>query len=213
MPGSYGSMPGMGMSLDPADRRYVDKDYKPLDAAKVRSDVTTSPTEVYLAVAKRMPVRIVCKIDQRKVHKLLAECGNSPLTVEVRQVRVGENAGKGIQVGGMGGYGSSYGGGYSSDSGSSSDSYGGFDPSGGGYGSGGYGSMGYGSSGGYGSGGYGGGMADAQAANEVTVEMYGIVYIYNPVNKKALGIDETQAPSTEQAAPLTADAGSANNPS
>lgn len=195
--GMGGPMGGGGG--DPADRRYVDKDYKPLEGSKLRSDVTSSPTDVYLAVAKRMPVRLVCQIDQRKIHKLLAECGNSPLTVEVRQVRIGENAGKGAQSGSgsfgsmsMGGMGSgssadfmsNMSSAYSSDS--SSD------------GSSGYGAM------------MGGGnnAGAASTANDVMVEIYGIVYIYNPVNKKALRIDDTQ-----NASGVTADAGTAKSPS
>jgi hypothetical protein len=192
----YGAPMGGG---DPAQGRYVDKDYKPLDAAKLRSDVTSSADEVYLAVAKRMPVRIVCQMDQRKIHKLIAECGNSPLTVEVRQVRIGGNAGKG-GMGGSGGYGSSGGYGmgmgessYSDTASSSIDSA---------YGASGMSDYGYGGSG------YGGGsLAASQAANDVAVEVYGIVYIYNPVNKKALGIEETEAGT------LTADAGAPKNPS
>jgi hypothetical protein len=203
--GSMGSMMPGGMvgGMDPAQGRYVDKDYKPLDGAKLRSDVTTNADEVYLAVAKRMPVRLVCKIDQRKIHKLIAECGNSPLTIEVRQVRIGGNAGKG-GMGGYGGYGSS--GGY----GTSDVSYSGMSDMGS--------SEGYSSMSGYGEGGYGGsygsggGMAAAQAANDVTVEIYGIVYIYNPVNKKALGIEETES-AAGGAGALTADATAPKNPS
>jgi hypothetical protein len=188
MDAPYSTAGGAG---DPAEGRYVDKDYKPLAASKIRSDVTSSPDEVYLAVAKRMPVRLVCQIDQRKIHKLLTECGNSPLTVEVRQVRIGGDAGKG---GAAGGYGSSYGSSYgasSSFSGLGDDSDESGLPS-------------------YGSGGmFGGSSSDsaralAQSLNDVTVEVYGIVYIYNPVNKKALSIDETAQPA------LTADAGSPN---
>jgi hypothetical protein len=199
---SYGAGAMGGGARDPAEGRYVDKDYKPLAAAKIRSDVTTNPAEVYLAVAKRMPVRLVCQIDQRKIHKLIAECGNSPLTVEVRQVRIGGNAGKGGQGGGSFGSGMYSGMDYSSGYGdeSSSDS-GTIDMSSmmGGYGS------------GYGA--YGGSSAAramSQAMNDITVEIYGIVYIYNPVNQKALGIDATQSGSGgAQPGALTADAGPA----
>lgn len=189
MPGSgeiYGT--GGGAPIDPADMRYVDKDYKPLPAATVRSDVTTSPEQVYLAVAKRMPVRLVCTIDQRKIHKLLVECGNSPLTVEVRQVRIGGNAGKGAQGGYGGGYGGSSGFGSSFESTASPGSEGE------------YGSMGYGST-----------RSAVSQNNDVTVEIYGIVYIYNPVNEKALGVDPSEGGLDPGA--LTADAGGAKAPS
>ena len=49
--------------------------------------------------------------------------------------------------------------------------------------------------------------------NDVTVEIYGIVYIYNPVNKKALGITDAQSGSDGTApGALTADAGAAGTP-
>jgi hypothetical protein len=210
MASNSSSAPGYGGGMtvavrDPAEGRYVDKDYKPLTAAKIRSDVTTNPAEVYLAVAKRMPVRLVCQIDQRKIHKLLAECGNSPLTVEVRQVRIGGDAGKGGAAGGYGSYGSSgsYGDYSSSDESSYEDQGSMFDMSSSLGGLGGYG--GYGSS--------GSARALTQAMNDVTVEVYGIVYIYNPVNKKALKVDETQSGSGgAQPGALTADANAANAP-
>jgi hypothetical protein len=192
----YGAMGG-GAAPDPAENRYVDKDYKPLAASKIRSDVTTNPAEVYLAVAKRMPVRLVCTMDQRKIHKLIAECGNSPLTVEVRQVRIGGNAGKG---GTSGSFGSGSGG---MDSFSSMQSSGSFGDESSGDGS------EYGGFGGFG--GFGGNnsaRAMAQSLNDITVEVYGIVYIYNPVNKKALGITEaTDGSGGAQAGALTAAAG------
>jgi hypothetical protein len=199
----YGTSGGAAGPADPAENRYVDKDYKPLAATKIRSDVTASPTDVYLAVAKRMPVRLVCQIDQRKIHKLIAECGNSPLTVEVRQVRIGGNAGKGGTGGyggGYGGYGSSYGDDTSSSFTEDSSS-GSYDLSMGGYG------------GGYGSGGADAARALAQSMNDITVEVYGIVYIYNPVNQKALGITETQnGTGGAQPGALTADAGAGTTP-
>lgn len=171
MMGEGTAMPGMAVTPDPAAFRYVDKDYKPLPADKLRSDVTTNPAEVYLAVAKRMPVRMVCHMDQRKIHKLLVECGNSPLTVEVRQVRIGGSAGQGG--------GSFRGGGFASNRGF------GFDAALGGEGA----------AAGFGGFGTTRGVAP-QAKNDVMVEIYGIVYIYNPVNNKALGIDESQVAET-----------------
>jgi hypothetical protein len=204
--GSGYGMTGGG-SADPAERRYVDKDYKPLTGEKLRSDVTSNAAEVYLAVAKRMPVRLVCQIDQRKIHKLLAECGNSPLTVEVRQVRIGGNAGKG---GASGGYGGSMGG-MSTFAGSSSEaSYGGMSMGGMTMGS--YGSEGDSASAGYGSSGYGGATQSGANTNDITVEIYGIVYIYNPVNRKALGLPEGEDPSAGAEA-VTADAAASRSPS
>ncbi|MCI0360767.1 MAG: hypothetical protein L0211_20000 [Planctomycetaceae bacterium] len=237
-------------SVDPAYGRYVDANYAVLDPAKLRSALNSqTKDDVLLAVAKRMPVRMRFRIDQRKMNKVLAECGNSKLPVEVRQVRLNRPAapvgGEGGGYGGYGGYGGDTAssipgasgglGGYGSDS-SSDGGYGS-----GGYGSGGYGSGGYGSgssgavggygsggygSGGYGSGGYGGmggipgaaatkarpvGGASSTAAadyNLVDVELWGIVYIYNPVNKTQLGV----TPPATAAAPATTPTTPASSP-
>ena len=73
-----------GPGLDPADNRYVDNQYNPLPAATLRSvlkkprpgEVTEpiDPQFAYLAVAKRIPVRMRLRVDQRKLNRLLAEC-------------------------------------------------------------------------------------------------------------------------------------------
>jgi hypothetical protein len=215
------------VNTDPAFGRYVDEKYQPLDPKRLRDALTSkSPADALLAVAKRMPVRMRFSIDQRRLNKLLAECGNSRLPVEVRQVRINREA---AAAGGMGGYGGEYGsgsGGYGSAAMGSSGgtetmsglgglggglggigSPGGLGSSGPGYGSSG---PGYGSSGpGYGSGmsGYGAsgipgsaaagprrvGGADSTATidlNLIVVELYGIVYIYNPVSKSQLGQED-----------------------
>ena len=39
-----------------------------------------------------MPIRLKVTIDQRRINNLLAECANSPLTIEVNQVRILSNA-------------------------------------------------------------------------------------------------------------------------
>jgi hypothetical protein len=78
-------------------------------------------------------------------------------------------------------------GGGGGDYGSGGDEYGGgmSDP----FGSGGYGSGGYGS---------GGPMAKSpDSPYDGTVELYGIVYIYNPVDANKLGLKETAAATGE----------------
>lgn len=170
--------------LDPAHRRYVDKDYKKLTAEELKTAMASpSADQYYLAVAKRLPVRMKLQMDQRKIDKLLVECGNANLMVEVRQVRV---AGKATGRGAGGGYGG--GGGYD---GGGAD-YGGGDD----YGGGGYGGGGYEDEAGAGMETYGGrggarGKTDPdEKIFEVPVEIYGIIYIYNPVNKELLGVEE-----------------------
>ncbi|MEX0793513.1 MAG: hypothetical protein WD045_10280, partial [Pirellulaceae bacterium] len=158
--------------LDPAHRRYVDKDYKKLTADELKSAMASPSSEqYYLAVAKRLPIRMKLQMDQRKLDKLLIECGNANLMVEVRQVRVnGKDTGRGMG----GGYGGGYGGG--------GDAY---------TGGGGYEDEMSGGGGMY-SGGRGArGKTDAdEKIFEVPVEIYGIIYIYNPVNKELLGAEE-----------------------
>jgi len=102
---------------------------------------------------KRLPIRLVLKMDQRWLNRLLVECANAALPVEVEQIRINPMGGAFAEAGAMGGDG--YGGGGEIGPGSRR----GF---GGGYGGGGY----AGAGGGYGaaSGGYdgapGGGMAN-----------------------------------------------------
>jgi len=161
--------------LDPAHRRYVDKDYKKLTADDLKSAMASpSAEQYYLAVAKRLPVRMKLQMDQRKLDKLLVECGNANLMVEVRQVRVNGKATTGR--GGAGGYGGDdYGGGGGYDTGA-----------GGGYED----EMGGGAEM-YGAGRGARGKTDAdEKIFEVPVEIYGIIYIYNPVNKELLGVEE-----------------------
>jgi hypothetical protein len=77
---------------DPAEGRYVDRDYAPLPAATLRSAMTqpetVDPSNAYLLVAKRIPIRMRVKIDQTKLDRFLVQCANSELTIEVRQIRV-----------------------------------------------------------------------------------------------------------------------------
>ncbi len=44
---------------------------------------------------KRMPVYLELVIDEREIPKLLVECANSPLPVEVRQLRINPDASSG----------------------------------------------------------------------------------------------------------------------
>ena len=77
---------------DPAEGRYVDKNYEPLSAEILRQvmehEGDLDPEQAYLAVAKRIPLRMRVSIDQRHINRLLVECANSELTVEVRQLMI-----------------------------------------------------------------------------------------------------------------------------
>ena len=202
--GGSGAMPGMpgaggtgaASSANLASGRYVDLSYASiLDINRLRNamkGLATNPQDMLLSVAKRMPVRMQFRMDQKKLPKLLAECGNSKLPVEVRQVRINRSEAN------------------SSSSGTPSSGMSGGMPGSASAGSGAGmsmpGSASSGSSPGLGGGGFpglpgsgGGGQNNSKPAsiassktdpNEITVEIYGIVYIYNPPDRKLLGIPE-----------------------
>jgi hypothetical protein len=185
------------MSRDPAEGRYVDDKYQPLSAAKLRGALTSrNPDDALLAVAKRMPVRLRFKIDQRRLPRLLAEAGNSRLPVEVRQVRINRPPAAASAA-------NSYGGG-GAMGGTAMAMPGAASPGGDAYGGGGAGAMGM----------MGGGNRQGNAISDATidpylvdVELYGIVYIYNPVNQSQLGLADASAtamtPSTPPAPTTT----------
>ena len=196
------------LTADPADGRYVDNDYVALRATKIREAMTSgNATDAFLVVAKRMPIRLRLVVDQRKLHRLLAECGNSLLPVEIRQVRI--NRGQSSSSGSFGGM----------DGGESSMGGMGGESLGGGLGMGGYGggmgdpSQGQDNDGGdslYEGGGYpsgGGGSSSlmpsaedlrnrvqisSTTSHDVPVELYGIIYIYNPVDQDRLGNEQSE---------------------
>lgn len=164
---------------DPAEGRYVDQAYEPLTAARLRAALAPNPTaaaDVVLAVAKRMPVRLRLKLDQRKTNLFLAACGNSPLPLEVRQVRINREPSTGTTAGGpgfampMAGPGPGPG---PRPPGLSEGPRGGLPP------------MQPRPSA---PPGVAGQQAQPADPNEITLEVFGIVYIFNPVNTKMLGI-------------------------
>ena len=175
--GAEGGVPGQGgfggsgdsggpSSNSPAELRYVDKDYEPLTAAGLQAAVDSEdPGDAYLAVAKRMPVRMRFTMDQRRIPRLLLACANSDLTVEVRQVHVDMQTYDGdpaAQAGGGGGGGPS--------------------PFGGGL-------PGLGQFPGGGGAAPSGEGGSSQRPYDAEVEIYGIIYIYNPVNPEKLDVD------------------------
>lgn len=234
--GSESSSGGSGMGLavgppDPAQFRYVDLDYKPIAADTLRTAITAEspdPNNAFLVVAKRIPIRMGLTIDQRKLNRFIAACSNAPLMVEVRQVRFNRQGVSGANAGGMGGGGmggmmggmmSGMGSGMGSSGGlaGGSPSMGGSGMMGAGMGSGMGSGMGFGSESGSGMpGGSFGGMGEAGGAgtgpsdvspHDKQMEVYGVVYVYNPVDVKKLGIEkkevepETPPPAATPAAP------------
>ncbi len=67
----------------PDEGRYVDANGKPMAGGGAAKEPF-----------KRMPVYLKLSIDQREILKLLVECANSPLPIEVRQLRIGSGSGK-----------------------------------------------------------------------------------------------------------------------
>ena len=164
--GIEGEVPfGSEQVLELAHNRYVDKDNNPLPADTLKAAATgTNEEDAYLAVAKRMPVRMRLRIDQRQLNKFLVECGNGDLMLEVLQVRINPD---GQDVTGMAGGTSTGGGGRSR------------------FGGGRFGRPSGGSRGAETS-------ADSQQEEpwDVEVEVYGIIYIFNPPSIARLGISE-----------------------
>lgn len=170
--GAYGSSDQtVDVGDDPAEGRYVDIDYQPVSAGTLRAGVTSiSSSTAYLAVAKRIPVRMGFNMDERAVMKLLAACANSQPTLEVRQVRINRHTARDEGFGGSGGYGDDYG---DDDSGEDDGDAYGMDT-----------------------------LAEIEEVEnvyEVPVEIYGIIYIFNPVDEEMLHIDgeESAEPATE----------------
>ena len=186
-----GGMGGATADVDPLESRYVDVDLNPVQAETARQALTVATaTDAILAVAKRMPVRLQLQVDIRRLNRLLAECGNANLPLEIRQVRINPPAGGG-GAGGMGG--GMGGGGGMPMMGNMGAGAGGAPPPMGGEG----GMMGGGAMGGGAMGGMMGGMGRGRVATiaaqsyDVNVELFGLVYIYNPPNQSKLGTGQT----------------------
>ncbi|MDA8743723.1 hypothetical protein N9N28_03715 [Rubripirellula amarantea] len=167
--GGPGSSRTKSQGNDPADDRYVDESKKPIKGSTLRKALKSNqPTDVALAVAKRIPVMMSLKMNQRSVPELLAACGSAKLMIEVEQVRILPKSGASEASGG--GMGSMMGGGGP--------------PMDDGMGMG----MGMGPMMG------GGTAASTKPADEfpldMTVEIYGLIYIYNPMNREQLGLEK-----------------------
>lgn len=165
-------------SPDPAAGRYVDTAFQPIAGEMLRTVVSSgalNPTDAPLAVAKRVPVRMRFKMDQRKLNRLLTECGNADLLFEIRQVRINTeahgDAGAGGMMGAMGG-------------GRAGPTLGG---------SAGAGGIGAPDEGSEATGGSGAAVVGTAKSYDLPVEIYGIVYLFNPVDMNKLGIEKVTA--------------------
>ena len=198
--GADGMMGMVAATPDPANGRYVDAAYAPLTGDDLRAKMkSSSPEDAYFAVAKRVPVRLRLKVDQRRIQTLIAECGNANLLFEIRQIRIGDTIPAPASGAGSG-YGmSAYGGGsgYEGMSGGG-DAYMG-DPS---MMSG--DTMGSMSMSGMGT------MAPSKVW-DIAVEIYGVVYLFNPPDAEKLGLNKVTAETeVEDKVELSADVVQAN---
>jgi hypothetical protein len=197
---------GAVASKDPADNRYLsfapETEFSPVLGQQLRDAIKNiNAGNAVDAVAKRVPIRMRLKVDPNHLSTLIAECGNANMMLEVYQYRLNtapaptSGSGGGYSGGGYEGGGGGKGAmgmdggagmpggdemGMGGDAGTGSEM---------GSGEGGYGSGMPG--GGYGGGGYGGatgsgGATALKAMNEVSVEIFGLIYLYNPVNMGSL---------------------------
>jgi hypothetical protein len=123
----------------PDEGRYVSIDGAPLGTGVAQKEQF-----------KRMPIYLELKMDQREIPRLLTECANSPLPVEVRQLRINPKA---------------------DESGAGPKA----------------------PAGGPGGGNAGPSPTDADVF-DVTVEIHGIIYIFNPPDASKLGEPGAAAP-------------------
>ncbi|MCU0959562.1 MAG: hypothetical protein MUF48_05610 [Pirellulaceae bacterium] len=227
---------GMSGSGDPADNRYVDDNTEPLTGDRLRTAMKSDqPADAFLAVAKRMPVRMRVRMNVLRLPLFLSEFAKSNLPVEVRQVRINPSATGGAMGGAMGMGSKLAGGGMAAGpmgmppgmmtAGPGAGMTG--PPGMGGMMSAGPMPMGEGGSptgmmmgamGGMGPGASMGGMPRSgmsalggDSPYDAVVEIYGLIYIYNPVNPTKLGLDTAvaQSPANGAAAGGTTDAATA----
>jgi hypothetical protein len=190
-------MPFGGGGMDPS--MGMDMAADPTAAAPASGSLDSLGSREF----KRLPVRMSLYMDQRYLTRLITECSNQPLQVEVQEVRINP-ADFGTSSDSSGGYGGGYGGG----------GYGRGGYGGGGYGRGGYGGGGYGRGEGGGmGGGYGGGSSAAAALfpertgiqffpaqpHMANIVIQGIIYIIKePKLDDVNASDSTQVAMTQQ---------------
>ena len=176
----------------PFHGRYVNGDFEPIAAEDVRNaldpELTDLPEKnIELIVAKRVPVRIAVRMDERYIPDFISRSANHPFAFEINQVRINRHVpGEGIvMVGALAG-GARGGSSEESDRGNSIGAAGGA--------------------------GGGAGLVDddqPMAAEDdgegpietrtnytVDVEFYGILKIYNPVNRALLTGEKPEKAST-----------------
>ena len=161
-----------GRELQLLTNRYVDNNGEPLPAEAAHP----------YAEFKMMPIYMRLRIDQRRIPRLLAECANSNMPIEIKVIEFQPGRGLRFDLGAL-------------DRKSSEDLHGG---------AGGGGFVGFGSSVGSGKtpSGYDT-QEDSEGTYDVTLELKGIIYIFNPPDERVFGTgtaSQTQ-PGTEAQPP------------
>jgi hypothetical protein len=95
-------------SKKPFHGRYVDASFNPISAddvlkvlQAVKRGETLPDSRLELVVAKRVPVRIALKMDEREIPNFMTACANSPFAFEIHQVRKNRHVpGEGIVLNG-----------------------------------------------------------------------------------------------------------------
>jgi hypothetical protein len=158
--------------------RYVDGHFQPLAANVVRSAINSDQLSANpeLIVAKRIPFRIAFEMDERKIPEFLAACANSPFRFEVRQIRINRHSpGQMASIEGRAETGPGDGGANAAGDAGGGAAAGGFRG--------------------------GAGEEDLTASRTnytIRVEFYGIVKVYNPVNRKLF--DQPKEPTATETA-------------
>lgn len=172
---SYGE--GTSKGLPPFHQMYVDTKFEPIASEEVLKVITGTElpeSNLELIIAKRLPVRIGLRMDERKISDFMAACVNSPFAFEIQQVRINrhKSGGEFIELGG-GGKTQSTDNGYSQGDGASKA----FDDV---------------------------ARVETRTNYDVNVEFFGIIKIYNPVRedliRKAAGLEEEQEDALDSAA-------------
>ncbi|MFN7735455.1 MAG: hypothetical protein ACK5O8_05010 [Pirellula sp.] len=186
--GKGGLVPAaVAQRVDPADGRYVDTNFKPLTGAQLRSAMNlATPNDAVIAVAKRIPVRLRLKVDESQIGRLITECGNGKMMLEVLQLRYNTDPAPAVGAAGGGGGGADMAGG------SAKPSFGG---------AGGMGMMSE-----EGTSGTGGAAAaagaDESSTGEIPIEIFGLIYLFNPPLQDLTAVPNgaAQAPAANGAA-------------
>jgi hypothetical protein len=166
--------------VDPADGRYVDTNFKPLTGAQLRSAMNlATANDAVIAVAKRIPVRLRLKVDESQIGRLITECGNGKMMLEVLQLRYNTDPAPAAGAAGGGGGGADMAGG------SAKPSFGG---------AGGMGMMSE-----EGTSGTGGAAAaagaDESSTGEIPIEIFGLIYLFNPPLQDLAAVPNGAAPA------------------